>query len=351
MSSPWTTFQDLYQQINTPIQTKATAIAGSFLSGIQGPLKAALAIYVAWIGYSILVGWIREPLTGTAWRLAKAGAIVFFLSAANYNQYILNFFLHDLPNSIASAISGQAGTVGAQGLDHIWDNTFTAGLSVWKSLGTFDFGLELLVVVYWVVAAISLGFGFLVWVMSYFLLALYVAVGPAFVPMYLFSGTRGWAERWLGATLSMVLLQVFVTVVLVVLLAAEGTLLAGVTAAGNAAPAASALPFDPMSGLSLPASGPITTSANAIGQIQPLIGAIVLFFVALVAMVQLPGAAAAIAGGAHFHAGALAGASFGLGAAATYTAARAAARGAASGAAAIGRRIAGTPGPSLSVRP
>ena len=82
----------------------------------------------------------------------------------------------------------------------------------------------------------------------------------------------------------MIFLQVFIVTLLVVLIGAESTLLANITTAGG---------------------------GNPMAQIQVLFGAIILFIIASVIVVQLPGAATALAGGMHFHANSLARATFG----------------------------------------
>jgi type IV secretion system protein VirB6 len=155
---------------------------------------------------------------------------------------------------------------------------------------------------------------------------LFVAVGPLIVGMFLFPATRSIFERWIGLLLSMIFLQVFVVSLLVMLMAAENALLANIDSAAN---------------------------GNPFAQVQVLFGAIILLIFVSVAVVQLPGAATAFAGGMQFHANVLARETFGR----SLTLASGAARGAVRLAAAQGRaareRLTArpTPGPSLSVTP
>ena len=85
-------------------------------------------------------------------------------------------------------------------------------------------------------------------------------------------------------------------------------------------------------------------------QIQVLFGAIILFIIASVIVVQLPGAATALAGGMHFHANSLARATFGQSVALASRAASGVRKLAASQGRAAQRRLtAGSaPGPSMS---
>lgn len=320
----WSIFQSMFDGIEQPILDKVNGISDLLLGAVSGPLHAALIIYIALIGVMIVSGKMNEPLRDTWGRIARGAAIAGFLTAGTYNQYIRDFFLNGLPNDLLSAVTGGSGSVSAASFDHVMNKAFGGGLAVWKNLAWTDFGLQILVIVYWFAGAVATGFGFLVWMASHIVLGLYVAVGPILLATFLFPATRSLAERWLGSMITMVLLQLFVVSLLVVLTGAETTLLANIATAGG--------------------------GGNPIAQIQVLIGAIVLFVICGVVVVQMPGAASAIAGGMYLHANTMARATFGsamqVGGRA-FGAARSVA--AAQGATAQRRLTAGhTPGPSLS---
>jgi type IV secretion system protein VirB6 len=320
----WTLFADIAKQIEEPLLRAVSGVTDTLLSGVAGPFKAAMILYVAMVGLMIVSGRMTEPLRDTWGRLAKGAAVAFFLTAGAYNHYVRDLFLNGIPNDIVNAITGAAGgTVNAAAFDHVWNRAFAGGLAVWKNLGRFDFGLMVIIGLYWLAAAVATSFGFLVWLVSHILLGLFVAVGPLIVGMFLFPATRSIFERWIGALLSMIFLQVFIVTLLVVLIGAENTLLASITSAGG---------------------------GNPMAQIQVLFGAIILFIIASVVVVQLPGAATALAGGMHFHANSLARATFGQSVAlASRAAAGALQLGASKGRAIQLRRTAGSaPGPSMS---
>lgn len=318
----WAVFQSIFDQVETPLLQQVNAMSDSLVGGVAGPLRAAMVIYVALVGMVIITGRMNEPLRDTWVRLARGATIVAFLTAGTYNQFVRDFFLNGLPNDLTAAISGGSGTVNASAFDAVWNKAFAGGLTIWKSLSLADFGFELIVAIYWLAALIATAFGFLVWMASHIILGLYVAVGPLLLATFLFPATRSLGERWVGSMLSMILLQVFVIALLVVLTGAENSLLGNINAAGG----------------------------KAVQGIQIIFGVVILFVVAGVIVVQLPAAAAAIAGGMHFYAHTLARATFG-GAAALGGRAIGAARRVAdhAGRAAHRRLTAGrTPGPSLS---
>jgi type IV secretion system protein VirB6 len=323
----WALFTGIATQIENPLLTAVANVSDTLIAAVATPFQAALTLYIAMVGFMIFSGRMSEPIRDTWGRIAKGAAVAFFLTAGGYNQYVQNLFLNGIPNDIINTITGATGGhIGADSFDHIWNKAFAGGLAVWKNLGRFDFGLMFIVGVYWLAAAVATAFGFLVWLVSHILLGLFVAVGPLIIGMFLFPATRSIFERWVGLLLSMIFLQVFVVSLLVVLIGAENVLLANVDSAGG---------------------------GNPFAQIQVLFGAIILFIIASVGIVQLPGAATALAGGMHFHADSLARATFGRSVSLASNAASGAARLAAAQAHAAQRRITArpTPGPSLSVTP
>ena len=280
----WSIFAQIAEKIEQPLLTAVSGVSDNLLSAVSGTFRTAMVLYVAMVGLMIVNGRMNEPLRDTWGRLAKGAAVAAFLTAGSYNSYIRDFFLNGLPNDISSIITGSAGSVTAASFDHIWNKAFGGGTTFAKTLSSWgDFGLWILLVAYWIVAAVSTGFGFLVWLASHVLLGLFVSIGPLMVPLFLFPATRSLFERWIGSLLSMVILQVFVVTLLVVLVGAENTLLANIA----------------------------TGTGDSFGKAQTLLGAVILFVVAAVIVIQLPHAATAIAGGMHFQANSIARATFG----------------------------------------
>jgi type IV secretion system protein VirB6 len=271
----WAVFQQLSGLIEPPVISAAEGVMRTLISAVAGPLGAALAIYVALTGYQMFTGHMAEPLRDTWPRIAKGAFVVALLSAGNYNTYVSNLFLTGIPNDISNALGG--GALNAGIFDHIWNIAFKGGLEVWKNTSFYDLGLEILIILYWAAAAIACVLGFLVWQSAQILLALFVAVGPLIVGMFLFNATRAVFERWIGALLSMIFLQVMVIILLVVLTRAENAVLGGLTGAGG----------------------------NVIAQIQGIFAPIILFVLAALLIWQMPSAATALAAGMHFHAYAL----------------------------------------------
>lgn len=322
----WNIFQSIYSQVDGPLLAAIRALVANMEAAVATILVTCLTIYVALSGYMILFGRGSEPVMLIAERFIKGAAVAFFLQAAAYDTYVTNFVLTALPGAIASAVSGTT-TVGAQAFDHIWNVAFAGALAVIKNLGWTDIGLWILVAIYLLIAAISCAYGFMVWLASHIILGLFVIVGPLAILGFLFGPTRALFERWIGAVLSVLFLQLFVTATLSVILAAENSLLTKIQANAD----------------------------NSIAQIQVLFAAIILFLVAYDVVKQLPGVATALAGGLYFHANTIGRATFGAAvsyASAAFSGARSAAAGAGHAAQtrlnARAPRAHPAPGPSLS---
>jgi type IV secretion system protein VirB6 len=135
------------------------------------------------------------------------------------------------------------------------------------------------VILFWLAAIISNVFCFAIWLISRVTLAIYIALGPLLIPLVLFPATRGIFERWIGALISCVILQITTIVLLYIILLTEQIVV-----------------------------GTVATKAatSDIEGIQVLLSGIIFFAVAAFVALQLPGLASSLSGGLTFHTGAIA---------------------------------------------
>jgi type IV secretion system protein VirB6 len=200
--------------------------------------------------------------------------------AGVYQQYVYDFFFTTLPQGLASALtSGGTGTIDANSFDVVWMKAWRAGLEVWRTLSWNDFAEKIVVIVFWLGAIISTVFAFAIWLISRVLLALSIALGPLLIGLVLFPATRAIFERWIGLLIACVILQITTVVLLYIVLTVEQEVAGTVAAMGS---------VDPMV------------------MIQVLLAGVVFFAVAGFVALQLPAVASSLAGGLHFHTGALA---------------------------------------------
>ena len=148
------------------------------------------------------------------------------------------------------------------------------------------------------------------------------------VPLVLFVATKPIFEKWIGAMISAVIVQVVTVILLTITLEVEGQLVAQL--AGY-------------------------TGTNPFEQMRTLLAACAFFAFSTLLAFQIPGFGTALAGGLHFHTGAIARAALGVASqGATTLASKAGAISQSADAAVLGgaravfRRIRPTPGGSLS---
>ena len=153
-----------------------------------------------------------------------------------------------------------------------------AGLEVWRTLGWQDVAEKAVVAIFWLAAIISTVITFAIWLISRVLLALFIAIGPLLIGLVLFPATRSIFERWIGLLISCVILQITTTVLLFIVLGVEQLVVGKVVLMGS---------VDPMA------------------MIQVLLAGVIFFAVAGYVAWQLPGVASSLAGGLHFHVGAV----------------------------------------------
>ncbi|WP_175654098.1 type IV secretion system protein [Methylobacterium radiotolerans] len=251
----------------------------AFLSYVSTPLKLALVLYVALTGIGMIRGDISEPASVFLNRFVKLALVVWVLTGSGaYQQWVYDLFFDTLPKSLANALtsSGTGGEVKADSFDHAWLTSWHAGLEVWNSLSWHDFGPEMTVILFWIASIMANVFCFAIWLISRVFLALYIAIGPLIVPLALFSPTQSIFERWIGAMISCVILQITTIVLLYITLDTEKEV--------------------------------VNDVANLAGVegMQVLLCGVIFFAVAGFVAIQLPGVASSLSGGLSFHAGGVA---------------------------------------------
>ena len=276
----WAFFAVLFNAIEPPLVAAVQGIIGALSAYVAPILKWFIVAYVAGRMIVLAYGPSQEPL-GVFLKTLMKCAIAYWIvaSAATYNQYLGTLLLTTLPTEISRAISGVNGgqPLTGQVFDDIWGKAWSAGLAVYRNIpwSIKGIGLQFVIVLYWFVALISIGIGFLIYLGAQVILALLVAVGILFAAAFPFTASRGYFDRWLSACLSMVLLEVFVVALLTLLTAAENQMIVQIV------------------GL----NGGGFNGADEIAQLQMLLGGVLLFFISAIIAKQLPVVAVAVAGG------------------------------------------------------
>ena len=281
-------FSYIFDQIETPLLQSLASLISALVSYAAAPVQTALVIYIALTGILILRGHASEGIGSLTSRILKLSTVVWFATnGALYTTWVSNLFLTVLPNDVGNAVSSSMGdgtAISASSFDVLLVKSYDAGLEVWKLLSWTDIGEQVFVVLYWVVASFACLVTFAIWFISHVSLAIFVALGPLILPLVLFRATAPIFERWIGALISAVIVQVVTVILLTLTLQVEAMLVAQL--AGY-------------------------TGTNPFEQIRTLIAAVAFFGFATLLAFQIPGFGTALAGGLHFHTGALARATLG----------------------------------------
>ena len=277
----WQVFATIVSQVETPLMEAVAKVMTAFLSFVAAPLKVALVLYIALSGILVLRGEANAAGSTLLGRFLKMGLVVYVLTGAGTYQHLVHdFFFTTLPTGLAQALTASgSGTITANSFDTVWIKAFHAGLEVWRTLGWRDIVEKAVIVLFWAVSIVSTVVAFAIWLVSRLILALYIALGPLIVGLVLFPTTRSIFERWIGALVSCVILQVTTIVLLTIILAVEQKVVEQVALLG---------------------------ATDTLAMIQVLFAGVIFFLVAAFVAFQLPGVASSLAGGLHFHAGTVA---------------------------------------------
>lgn len=276
-------FKFIFDSVETPFLDNVTQMVAALIAYAAAPLQTALVLYVALTGILILRGQGGTSIGDLTGRIIKLSLVAWFATnGVLYTIWVQNFFMTVLPNDITAAISS-AGTgnpnVNANSFDLVWGQAYESGLRVWRLLDYWDVGEEITIFAYWVVAIIACVIAFTIWFLSHVVLGLFIIIGPLMIGLVLFPATSTIFERWIGAMISCVVLQVLTVILLSLTLRVEGQIVQ----------------------LILVYKGP-----NVFEQIRTLMSGMIFFVFSGIIAFQLPGVANALAGGVHFHTAALA---------------------------------------------
>jgi len=275
-------FGYIFDQIETPLLATISALVTALVSYAATPLQTALVLYVALTGLLILRGQGGEVMSGFVGRAIKLCIVAWFATNGSlYSTWVQDFFFTVLPNDITNAVvtASNSMTINANSFDTIWAQSYQAGLTVWKLLDYWDVGEEIIIAVFWFVAMISCIVAYTIWFLSHVILGLFIAIGPLLVGLVLFPATKPIFERWIGAMISCVILQVVTVLMVALTVKVEAQIVQKII---------------------------LYKGPNQFEQLRVLLSGMIFFIFSGIIAFQLPGFATALSGGLQFHTGAIA---------------------------------------------
>jgi type IV secretion system protein VirB6 len=213
--APFYVFDQMIQQ---PFANGMNATVSSAISAIQGPLTAAVTLWIIVTGLLVMRGDL-DTRRGITRILSVCLVVGIVSSVALYDQYVVSFFTVGLPNWLASNFLGVTGSQpSAHQFDALWDeaNEFfraaSKNLNFYNVLYSVELGILQDLVVF------PIGITFLIFETAKILMDVIVSIGPFLLIGYLFQATRGVADRWIGKLIGLAILMLLVDVVLSIII-------------------------------------------------------------------------------------------------------------------------------------
>lgn len=268
-------YTDSFARLNGALATYISDVASTIIGAISGVAYSMLTIYIMLWGWSVMRGLISEPVTDGATRLIRLTIIVALaLNLGRYNAYVSDF-LWNTPEALAGYVTaGYSDPVSnVQYLDSLISKLFDLGGAYWQKANATggmipDLGLLAVAILIWVAGVAATAYGAFLLALSKMALAILLGIGPLFVLLIMFEGTKRFFEAWLGQVLNYVFLVVLSAGVIKLILTIIDVYLGAAAA--------------------------ITASDPTVEQALP---AVVLCIIGALVMMQIPSIASALGGG------------------------------------------------------
>lgn len=266
-------FSRFFTELNTALLGYVNLVAERIITGIEPGVKTLLAIYVSLWGWSMMRGLVNEPIGDGVGRMVRLSIITAVaLKIGIYNSYLSNF-LFESPDALASLISSN--TYSTAGSGNYLDSLLTQMVNFGQKFidqgyknDSFipDYGMIMVGYAVQGAGLIASGYAAFLLALSKISLAVILGIGPIFVLLLIFEGTKKFFDAWIG--------QAIHAIFVVALTAATLTLIMNIL----------------KTYLSNAASTTMPTLPHAIS-------AIVLAVIGILVLLQLPSMAAALSGG------------------------------------------------------
>lgn len=260
------------QAIQTPFTDGVTGTVNAAMSAIQGPLTAVVVLWIIITGILVMRGdvAVRNGIT----RIVTISIVVgILMSTTLYDEYIVSFFTTGIPNYFASSFLGVTGTApSASEFDTMWMQALAVFSDVDKTLNFFNVLYSVQLGILQIILIIPIAIVFLIFEVARIMTDVVVCIGPFVLVGYLFTATKGVADRFIGKLISLTLLTLLIDIVLSIIVQGYTTYIAETLAV-------------------------VTTNTDKAVDIAVCDQMVVFFFIGSLVTCFLPGLAAFLGGG------------------------------------------------------
>jgi type IV secretion system protein VirB6 len=260
------------QAIQTPFTDGVTGTVNAAMSAMQGPLTAVVVLWIIVTGILVMRGDVTVR-TGITRIITISIVVGILMSTTLYDEYIVSFFTTGIPNYFASSFLGVTGTTpSASEFDTMWLQALTVFSDVDKTLNFFNVLYSVQLGILQIILIIPIAIVFLIFEVARIMTDVVVCIGPFVLVGYLFTATKGVADRFIGKLISLTLLTLLIDIVLSIIVQGYTTYIAETLAV-------------------------VTTNTDKAVDIAVCDQMVVFFFIGSLVTCFLPGLAAFLGGG------------------------------------------------------
>lgn len=216
---------NLLDQVDSITQSFTFTGYNNLVSHLQVEIHLAVVIYIAFLGWSVMNGWIDLSISILTKHVIK---IAVALSLAThwdfFSLFIYNVMTH-APNELSSILTQSLNATsllkGAslnEALQNVFDQGMQLGAATWSQGGISAISFYLYAGLIWLGTFLVTGIALLEFVVAKFGLALMLVLAPIFSLFLLWENTKGIFESWLRFSLGFALVPTFITASLMLLL-------------------------------------------------------------------------------------------------------------------------------------
>lgn len=216
-------YQFIYQGYTDVVRTFAGDAANNIIAAMIPILQGMVLLYVLVLGKNLAYGELSSGEMVT--RIVRALVISALLVPATFSQYVTTPFTETIPNLISQAVSGRDAAVGAARFDDLNNQIANMAAQVRAQISLVDVGNLVACWVVEIVALVLITMCFVVWAAANLTVYFVVPLLAFLAPLYLFDGTRGFTERWVGKMVALFMIQALALMVAAAVVAEDGAYL------------------------------------------------------------------------------------------------------------------------------
>ena len=206
-------FAQFWQWLSDRLTDYVSLNVAATAAAIEPAAVSLAVIYVMVWGFLHLRGAVEEPILTGAMRIVRL-VVVFGVGLRlwQYNAAIVDTFF-EAPVQLAAQLAGAANPIAT--VDALWDRGGTVAAFLWEKGGVFngDVGYYLAAVIVYVLMGAVCVYTLFLMALARVALAVLLAIGPLFIVLLLFDGTKRFFEAWVAQLANYALVGVLAVLV------------------------------------------------------------------------------------------------------------------------------------------